>query len=700
MAQKENQLCCPNCSSKDIDYDEKSGSAVCTVCGVVVEENAIVSSIEFSEAGGTSQVIGQFVSQSMTKPYSSSGSRRGGRFGFSRDSRETTLSNGRRRIQDVASRLKLGSHHVDSAHRYFQIAVEKNFVQGRKTTHVVAACLYIACRQQKTQHMLIDFSDALQVNVYTLGCCFLKFRRLLGLKLDIIDPALYIYRFASYLELGEKANAVALTALRVVARMKRDWIVAGRRPAGVCAASLLIASRAHGFTRTQSDVTKILRICNVTVNTRIKEFELLPSAQLTFEQFNTIDMESEANPPSFTKNRMSELRNKAFVEGDTALLTSDACLDPLAPKARNKGRTKNRKVDAQIMYDELEKDLASNEDSTALLDNAPASTSSAASSTKVVASAGSGGEIVPIATNLVTSNHDGKIVTIAHPKQATSSEMQMAIAKSQNIVPYDPLTSSCPGSSTIGGKSYATYEERIDLKAWIQSIPRDSAINSEIKELIRSEEDEKEKVTLFEEMNADYLKRQKDKEDARIETEKAEKKKQDELTEQQKSKEAYRNTRKKDGDDRGRGKASRAKRKRKGIGTTALDIEASQSMSGDIQSAVTNTLASRRVSRKINYDAMSKIFKDDGHSFESGKADRANQGSAASASGRGKRAKDAANNKGTNGGRGKEKAGRASKQSSGKKAKAAGRPGRDERVNADASVSESDSDDDDGGMFF
>ena len=64
--------------------------------------------------------------------------------------------------------------------------------------------------------------------------------------LEIIDPALFIYRFAAHLNLDEKANQVAMTALRLVSRMKRDWIVAGRRPAGICAAALLIASRAHG----------------------------------------------------------------------------------------------------------------------------------------------------------------------------------------------------------------------------------------------------------------------------------------------------------------------------------------------------------------------------------------------------------------------------------------------------------------------
>ncbi len=181
---------CPNCGSTEIEMHEASGASICVECGLVVEENAIVSSVEFVEgAGGTASMMGQYVGPNGSKPFSRDrmGRGGGGSYGFSRDSRETTLANGRRRIQDVASRMRLANHFVDAAHRFFTVAVEKNFVQGRRTTHVVAACLYIACRQEKSQHMLIDFSDALQVNVYTLGTCFLKFRRLLGLKLEISE---------------------------------------------------------------------------------------------------------------------------------------------------------------------------------------------------------------------------------------------------------------------------------------------------------------------------------------------------------------------------------------------------------------------------------------------------------------------------------------------------------------------------------
>ena len=48
-------------------------------------------------------------------------------------------------------------------------------------------------------------------------------------------------------------------------------------------------------------------MCGLTVNTRVKEFERTPSAALTLEQFNTVELESEADPPVFTRNRIREV---------------------------------------------------------------------------------------------------------------------------------------------------------------------------------------------------------------------------------------------------------------------------------------------------------------------------------------------------------------------------------------------------------
>ena len=50
------------------------------------------------------------------------------------------------------------------------------------------------------------------------------------------DPCLYIPRFAHMLEFGEKTHEVSMTALRLLQRMKRDWMHTGRRPSGLCGA--------------------------------------------------------------------------------------------------------------------------------------------------------------------------------------------------------------------------------------------------------------------------------------------------------------------------------------------------------------------------------------------------------------------------------------------------------------------------------
>lgn len=56
--------------------------------------------------------------------------------------------------------------------------------------------------------------------------------------LSVADPCLYIPRFAHMLEFGDKNHEVSITALRLLQRMKRDWMHTGRRPSGLCGAGM------------------------------------------------------------------------------------------------------------------------------------------------------------------------------------------------------------------------------------------------------------------------------------------------------------------------------------------------------------------------------------------------------------------------------------------------------------------------------
>ena len=58
---------CAHCGCSDIDIDHARGDAVCTSCGSVLDDQIIVSEVQFQEnSTGVSSVIGQYVSSEGT----------------------------------------------------------------------------------------------------------------------------------------------------------------------------------------------------------------------------------------------------------------------------------------------------------------------------------------------------------------------------------------------------------------------------------------------------------------------------------------------------------------------------------------------------------------------------------------------------------------------------------------------------------
>ncbi|KAM9997716.1 hypothetical protein ACTFIY_007370 [Dictyostelium cf. discoideum] len=289
---------CGNCGN-DSFASSNEGSVVCTACGTVKESANIVSEVQF---GGDSSIVGTFVSATR-KP--SSYRSLGGR-----DSRAMSVENARKKLDQIGNSLRIRSHLIDSAQRTFELAMENNFTKGRQTRLVAAACLYIVCRRERTPHLLIDFSENLQVNVFVVAGTFLQLIKLLNIQLPIVDPSFFIQRFASALEFGDQTKDVIATANKLVARMKRDWMSIGRKPSGICGASLYIASKIHGFKRSMKEIVHVVKIGEQTLINRLDEFRKTPTATLRFDEFNGMDLEDQCDPPSFTRARLKEKREE------------------------------------------------------------------------------------------------------------------------------------------------------------------------------------------------------------------------------------------------------------------------------------------------------------------------------------------------------------------------------------------------------
>ncbi len=218
-------------------------------------------------------------------------------------------------------KIDINDHIISQAKKCYLIIQEQHkFLQGRKTRLIAGIILYTICRQNKTVHLLIDFSDVLQTNLYVLGNLYLKIIRLLNLEIPQIDPSLFIQRFCGKLNLGNKASAIATTALKILQSMKRNWLHLGRRPNGLCGAAILIAASCHEEKKTLDEVVDVVHVCNGTVKKRITEFSLTPTSGITKEdldntpllddyKFNNMMMDDKGmDPPSFIANRLKDLK--------------------------------------------------------------------------------------------------------------------------------------------------------------------------------------------------------------------------------------------------------------------------------------------------------------------------------------------------------------------------------------------------------
>lgn len=293
---------CKVCGSDKFtrDLSASSGDVSCMNCGSVQEENPIVSEVQFGEsASGAAMVQGAMVGADQARANFNMRN--------AMESREQTLLNAKKKIKKIASVMRIPDYIVDSASGWFKLALVQNFVQGRRSQNVIAACLYVACRHEKTHHLLIDFSSRLQISVFSLGSTYLKLVRALQIqKLPIADPSLFIQHFADRLLFGDKTAKVCKDATKLAHRMSLDWIYEGRRPAGIAGACVLLAARMNKINRSHAEIVAVARVGEETIQKRLNEFKATPSGELKLSEFRDSENSRTSIPPSFKKNRAHE----------------------------------------------------------------------------------------------------------------------------------------------------------------------------------------------------------------------------------------------------------------------------------------------------------------------------------------------------------------------------------------------------------
>ncbi|KAL8297328.1 hypothetical protein RB597_006428 [Gaeumannomyces tritici] len=295
----------------------------CRTCGRVADDTNIVAEIQFGETSqGAAMVQGSYIGpdQGGVRLSGGQGGRRIAGTSTSTEAKEKALREAKSLITGFARQLNLPDRTINSAVQLYKLASSRNFTQGRSMQYVAAMCLYAACRKEATcKIMLMDLADLVQHDVFHLGRMYKAFIRDIGAggNYNPIFVEDLIYRFAARLEFGDKTNKVANTAVRLVQRMDRDWMVMGRRPSGICGACLIMAARMNNFRRTVREVVFIAKVTMHTLQQRLDEFAEVPSAKLTVEDFLVRDfLYDQMDPPAYYKKtaeyqaKLKEKRSK------------------------------------------------------------------------------------------------------------------------------------------------------------------------------------------------------------------------------------------------------------------------------------------------------------------------------------------------------------------------------------------------------
>jgi transcription initiation factor TFIIB len=186
-------------------------------------------------------------------------------------SRERNLSTALAEMDRMGSRLGLPKATREAASVLYRRTLEANMIRGRSIEGVVAACIYLGCRQCGVPRTLNEISRAARCGRKEIGRVQRHILRELKINMPIPKAVDYIPRFSSDLGLDSATEAIATNICRELEERELD---SGRGPTGLAASVLYIASVMNETRRTQKEVAQVSGVTEVTIRNRYKEIIL------------------------------------------------------------------------------------------------------------------------------------------------------------------------------------------------------------------------------------------------------------------------------------------------------------------------------------------------------------------------------------------------------------------------------------------
>jgi len=288
------RLICPECRDPNPNIVEEfgSGDLVCGGCGLVLGDRVVDTRSEWrtfandegddpSRVGAASDPLMEGVEQLDTVI-----SFKDGNSGMSRElqraaSRASGANSARslvtafRDISNMCDSWSLPKTISDIAKQLYKRADEEKLLRGKSLDAIIAACIFIACRQAHVPRTFREICQLTRVPKKTIGQCYKVLEQAFNLTpgasaagaskeppRNIGGPDKLLIRYCNHLDLPP--NVQAMTA-DVVIEARKHGIADGRSPVSIAGGAIYFTSHLLGKPKSARDICGVAGVSESTI---------------------------------------------------------------------------------------------------------------------------------------------------------------------------------------------------------------------------------------------------------------------------------------------------------------------------------------------------------------------------------------------------------------------------------------------------
>jgi transcription initiation factor TFIIB len=143
-------------------------------------------------------------------------------------------------------------------------------IRGRSIPSMLAAAIYMACREMGSPKSLHEMTEISEVRPKALTHCYRLLARELDIKVPLVEPSKYIAKIANKAGISEKTKRIAISAMRDIIK---NEISAGKNPVALAATVLYFSCIRNSENRTQKEIADAAGVTELTIRIRFKDLK-------------------------------------------------------------------------------------------------------------------------------------------------------------------------------------------------------------------------------------------------------------------------------------------------------------------------------------------------------------------------------------------------------------------------------------------